>query len=85
MAFAAPQLRKLRARLNPRHVKSREAEGTDPSLRRGLACRCGSQPHLRLRGLGPGDRRQRLRVDEAAGKPLLRGLRGAGADHGPGG
>ena len=28
MGFAAPQLRKLRARLNPRHVKSREAEGT---------------------------------------------------------
>ena len=27
MAFAAPQVRKLRARLNPRHVKTREADG----------------------------------------------------------
>ena len=32
MAFAAPQVRKLRARLNPRHVKPREAEGHIPSL-----------------------------------------------------
>lgn len=27
MAFAAPQIRKLRARLNPRHVRTREADG----------------------------------------------------------
>ena len=27
MTFAAPQVRKLRARLNPRHVKTREADG----------------------------------------------------------
>jgi DNA recombination protein Rad52 len=27
MTFAAPQLRKLRARLNPKHIKTREAEG----------------------------------------------------------